>query len=199
MLPFDGLKMDSIELVVTAGAAELAAEDLLAAGHVGFDTESKPTFHKGQKSGGPHLYQFSTLEKAYLFPSHQEEVLPFVKELLMAGSLVKVGFDLRGDLQQISGRLGIRPDPIVDLGRKFRELGYRNTIGASSAVAMMFQRCLRKSKSVTTSNWALKELSERQMIYAANDAYAAIRVFHEFQNFREAIAKPAVHPVKTPD
>ncbi|MDP2066360.1 MAG: 3'-5' exonuclease domain-containing protein 2, partial [Burkholderiaceae bacterium] len=30
-------------------------------------------------------------------------------------------------------------------------------------------------------NWANPHLSEAQLIYAANDAYAAIRVFHALQ------------------
>jgi ribonuclease D len=43
---------------------------------------------------------------------------------------------------------------------------------------MFFNRKLLKSKSITTSNWAARELTERQLLYAANDAYAALRVFH---------------------
>jgi ribonuclease D len=43
---------------------------------------------------------------------------------------------------------------------------------------MLFNRRFLKSKSVTTSNWAMKELTERQLLYAANDAYAAIKVYH---------------------
>ena len=46
---------------------------------------------------------------------------------------------------------------------------------------MFFNRKLMKFKSVTTSNWAVRDLSERQLLYAANDAYAAIRVFHALQ------------------
>jgi len=60
-------------------------------------------------------------------------------------------------------------------------MGYRNAVGAKSAVAMFFNRKLLKSKSVTTSNWATRDLSERQLLYAANDAYAAIRIFHALQ------------------
>ena len=51
-------------------------------------------------------------------------------------------------------------------------------MGAKSAVALLFNRKFLKSKSVTTSNWALTELTDRQLLYAANDAYAAIKVFH---------------------
>ena len=121
------------------------------------------------------------MEKAFIFHSHLAASQDAVIELLASARLTKIGFDLKGDLQQISQRFGIRPASIVDLGRSFKQLGYRNTIGATSAVAMLFQRRLHKSKSITTSNWAAPRLSERQLLYAANDAYAAIRVFHVLQ------------------
>jgi ribonuclease D len=93
-----------------------------------------------------------------------------------------VGFGLGGDLAQISNRFGIRPNSVVDLDRAFRNLGYRNALGAKSAVAMLFERRMVKSKTITTSNWAARELSERQLLYAANDAYAAIRIFHALES-----------------
>jgi ribonuclease D len=46
---------------------------------------------------------------------------------------------------------------------------------------MLFNRRFLKSKSVTTSNWAMKELTERQLLYAANDAYAALKVYHALE------------------
>ena len=129
--------------------------------------------------------QFATLEKAFIFQAHFVESHPVIIEALKSTVLTKIGFGLGGDLHQISNRFGIRPASIVDLDRTFRQLGYRNAVGAKSAVAMLFQRKLMKSKSVTTSNWAARELNERQLLYAANDAYAALKVFHALQN-REA-------------
>jgi ribonuclease D len=176
--PFDGLGLDSIYVVTEARQAEIALAELMGAGLVGFDTESKPTFHKGQVSEGPHVLQFATVEKAYIFQSHCAESHPAIVELLSSTELTKIGFGLGGDLHQISHRFGIRPGSIVDLDRSFKQLGYRNAVGAKSAVAMLFNRKFLKSKSTTTSNWAMKELSERQLLYAANDAYAAIKVYH---------------------
>jgi ribonuclease D len=182
--PFAGLGLKQIVLVKDAAGAESARDELLAAGEVGFDTESKPTFIKGEKSEGPHVLQFSTATKAFIFQSHVESSRPVIMELLKSEKLVKIGFGLDGDLHQISQRFGIRPGSIVDLDRTFRKLGYRSPIGAKSAVAIYFNRKLQKSKSITTSNWATRELNESQLIYAANDAYAAIKVF---QALRETL------------
>ncbi|MGL5018670.1 MAG: 3'-5' exonuclease [Luteolibacter sp.] len=179
--PFDGLGMDAIRVVSGTRQAETALAELMAAGLVGFDTESKPTFHKGQVSEGPHVLQFATVERAYIFQSHCAESHPAIVELLKSTALTKIGFGLGGDLHQISQRFGIRPGAIVDLDRSFKLLGYRNAVGAKSAVALLFNRKFLKSKSVTTSNWSMKELTERQLLYAANDAYAALKVYHALQ------------------
>ncbi len=178
MEPFTGLPLEKIFVVGNPRQAALAAEELMSAGAVGFDTESKPTFHKGQKSEGPHVLQFPTLEKAFIFQSHVEGSEEVIIGLLKSQALTKIGFGLKGDLQQISDRFNLRPQSIVDLDRSFKQLGYRNAVGAKSAVAILFNRRFPKSKSVTMSNWSLPQLTDSQLLYAANDAYAAIKVFH---------------------
>lgn len=187
--PFEGLGVKSIFVVSDTRQAKIAVEELMRCGQVGFDTESKPTFHKGQVSEGPHVLQLATTEKAYIFQSLCEESYPFIVELLKSTELTKIGFGLDGDLHQISNRFGIRPGSIVDLDRSFKKLGYRNAVGAKSAIAIFFNRRFLKSKTVTTSNWALPNLSERQLIYAANDAYAALRVFHALQESEKSESK----------
>jgi ribonuclease D len=173
---FEGLGIEQIFVVRTERHAALALADLTDAGEVGFDTESKPTFIKGQVSEGPHVLQFSTAEKAYIFQSHVSESHATIVALLNSDRITKIGFGLGGDLHQISNRFGLHPQAIVDLDRTFKKIGYRNSIGAKTAVAMLFRKKLLKSKAITTSNWAEHNLTDRQLIYAANDAYAALMV-----------------------
>lgn len=59
-----------------------------------------------------------------------------------------------------------------------RKLGYRQAVGVKAAVAIVLERRLQKTKSITTSNWALPRLRPNQLLYAANDAHAAIAIFH---------------------
>ena len=181
MEPFIGLGLEKIFVVTNGQQAEIARAELMAAGAVGFDTESKPTFHKGQKSEGPHVLQFATPEKAFIFQSHVTESEAAVISLLRSAAVTKIGFGLKGDLQQIFDRYGFRPAALVDLDKSFKALGYRNSLGAKSAIAVLFNRKFPKSKSVTMSNWSLPRLTDSQLIYAANDAYAAIRVYHAMQ------------------
>ncbi len=175
--PFQGLGLKDIVLVATPHDAERAAAALLAAGVVGFDTESKPTFAKNEVSGGPHLVQFSTLQTAWLFQLQRDDCNPVVAALIASTALTKVGFGLATDLTLIRSRLGIEPQGVFDVDTEFRRQGYRKSVGVKTAVALVFNRRFIKSRKATTSNWANRQLTEAQLRYAANDAYASIRVF----------------------
>jgi ribonuclease D len=72
----------------------------------------------------------------------------------------------------------VAPAGVLDLNTVFRSRGYRKDMGVKGAVAVLFNQRFIKSKKAATSNWALPRLSEAQLIYAANDAWAAARV-HE--------------------
>ncbi|HSC83606.1 MAG TPA: hypothetical protein VLC30_08310, partial [Pseudomonas sp.] len=66
----------------------------------------------------------------------------------------------------------------IDLANGMRRLGYKQAVGVRTAVAIALGRQLRKSKSATTSNWAATSLSESQVQYAGEDAFAALAVFY---------------------
>ena len=89
-----------------------------------------------------------------------------------------VGFGLANDMSQLANKFGIHPQNLIDLDRVFRQLGYKNSVGAKGAIAILFGQRFVKSKRLSTSNWSLPQLNDQQQLYAANDAYAAIRV-HE--------------------
>lgn len=176
--PFDRLGLDRIRLVATASDAHDAFADLSSSDAWGFDTESKPTFFKDQVSEGPHVVQLATLDKAWVFQLHDLECRAVVAHLLAHPRSTKAGFGLGDDRKRIASKLGIEPVGVLELNAIFRERGYRKDMGVKGAVAVMFNRRFIKSRKATTSNWANPRLTEAQLIYAANDAYAAIRVFH---------------------
>ncbi|HEY1028533.1 MAG TPA: 3'-5' exonuclease domain-containing protein 2, partial [Pseudomonas sp.] len=64
---FDGLTSASIVTPAAADEFRAAVEEIMGFACIGFDTESKPTFKVGEVSSGPHLIQFATPAKAYLF------------------------------------------------------------------------------------------------------------------------------------
>jgi len=175
--PFERLGLDRIQLVATALQAHSAHAELAKARAWGFDTESKPTFFKDQVSEGPHVVQLATDRKAWVFQLHDLECRAVVAELLALPGVVKAGFGLADDRKRIAGKFGVEPVGVLELNTVFRERGYRKDMGVKGAVAVLFNRRFIKSRKATTSNWANARLTEAQLIYAANDAYAALRVF----------------------
>ena len=176
--PFDRLGLDQIALVATAQQAHGAREELGREAVWGFDTESKPTFFKDQVSEGPHVVQLATLNKAWVFQLHDTACRAVVAELLAVRGVVKAGFGLGDDRKRIIEKLGVEPSDVLELNAVFRERGYRKDMGVKGAVAVLFNRRFIKSRKATTSNWSNPRLTEAQLVYAANDAYAAVRVFH---------------------
>ena len=94
--------------------------------------------------------------------------------------VTKAGFGLGDDRRRIVSNCGsIPPGPGAQPGVPQR--GWRKDMGVKAAVAVLFNRRFIKSKKATTSNWANPRLSEAQLVYAANDAYAAARVFQALE------------------
>ncbi|MEH6822342.1 MAG: 3'-5' exonuclease [Motiliproteus sp.] len=174
--PFTGLTLEQIIVPSTQAEFVAAAADLSRCRYVGFDTESKPCFRPGQISDGPHVIQLTTLKRAYIFQLQHDACHALVAELLQLPTLVKVGFGLKSDRGHLLRKLAIKPRALLDLNLLFRAEGYRKEIGVKAAIAVVLKQRFQKSKHVSTSNWALPELKSNQLLYAANDAYAALKV-----------------------
>ncbi len=175
--PFDRLEMDRITLVCTGAQAREAFARLTQAPAWGFDTESKPTFKVGELSDGPHTLQLATPDHGWVFQLHDPHCREVAADLLALGGIVKAGFGLGDDRKRIIQKLDVEPVGVLELNTVFRARGYRKEMGVKGAVAVLFNRRFIKSKKAATSNWASVRLTEAQLVYAANDAYGAIRVY----------------------
>jgi len=186
LLPaYDGIRLADVRIVRTPLDAAAALAALLGADVIGFDTESKPTFAKGEVSTGPHLVQLATDELAYLFQigsaASAQTALEVLKPVLESESILKVGFGLGDDLKRLRAKLGIEARNVLDLATAMRRRGERNTLGAKTAVARFFGKKLQKSRRITTTNWALPQLSDKQLLYAADDAHVALRLYRHWR------------------
>lgn len=175
--PYLGIAIADVVLADTPAAAAGACRELAEHAVLGFDTEAKPTFAKGEVSTGPHLIQLATEQRVYLFPVRPGMEYGELKAILESPGILKVGFGLVSDLAQLRARLGIEAQGILDLSRALPSEKPKQAMGAKTAVARYLGRRLQKSRHVTTSNWAHPRLTERQMLYAADDAQAALRVY----------------------
>ena len=184
---FRGVSLADITLVDSAEKSAASRAALLAAAVIGFDTESKPTFRKGEVSTGPHLVQLATDALVFLFPVACALNHSVLREVLAARQVIKAGFGLGNDRSALRSRLDIELNNVLDLGELLRGPGHRGTVGAKVAVAHYFGEKLIKSKRVGTSNWANPRLDERQLLYAANDAHVALKIYHAW------LADPSRH------
>lgn len=142
---------------------------------LGFDTESKPIFRKGQVSPGPSLIQIATESKAFLFPTRFPAAVSAAEEILINPAIMKVGFGIKDDNKELRNKLNIDIVNTQDLSFTLKRLiGDKNTIGARTAVAMVLKS--RLGKGAQKSNWGTYPLKDSQILYAANDAHAAICV-----------------------
>lgn len=174
---YQGIALADVRLVDSEALADEAFDALMNAGEIGFDTESKPTFLKGETSTGPHLVQLATEFRVYLFQISRLHGSKALKTILESPQVLKVGFGLGNDRSALQSRLDIEIINLLDLGEVLRGQGHRGTVGAKVAVAHFFARKFQKSKKTSTSNWAAPNLSERQILYAANDAHVALRIY----------------------
>jgi ribonuclease D len=182
--PFVGLPLSRIVVPKTAGQFANALAEIQDSAFVGFDTESRPTFTKGRMSEGPHVVQFSTLNRAFIFQLYRSEGHQALTEILESRAIVKVGFGLNVDQGQIRQQLGMKLKYVLDLDRIFCKDGYCHTLGVRAAIALVLNQKFHKSRRVTVSNWSLPELTSTQLLYAANDAYSALRVLLALESQR---------------
>jgi RNA polymerase sigma factor for flagellar operon FliA len=184
---YSGIDLARITLVDSEAAAVSACAALLACDAIGFDTESKPTFRKGEVATGPHLVQLASDDHAWLFPVARGVDRSSLKSILESPAVLKVGFGLGNDRSALRERLGIEIANVVDLGEVLRGPGHRGTVGAKVTVAHFFGQKLQKSKKTATSNWASPRLSERQLLYAANDAHVALQLYRAWRAEGESV------------
>ena len=182
LLPtFDGLDLSRVIIVDSADKALLARSDIFSCSHVGFDTETKPNFTPGALQNNPCLVQLSTENKAYLFTIENVTDVPQANDLLSdavsSTELVKVGFGLKSDRLPMRKAFDVKLENTIDLSKVIRSFGYAHPVGLKAAVSIILKKNFIKSKALSKSNWARKELSDQQKLYAANDAYASLLVF----------------------
>ncbi|HEX5514594.1 MAG TPA: 3'-5' exonuclease, partial [Gammaproteobacteria bacterium] len=176
---FSGLPLDRIYLVRSRDDLNFAHSELSKSTHIGFDTESKPIFAQNQSSTGPHVLQVATQDHAFLFTPNHAPSYELLTEVIQSEEIIKVGFGLKSDRGPIYRKLGAKLRSTVELSAVVRRFGYRQQVGLQAAVAIVLGQYLQKSKKLTTSNWAASPLSKPQILYAANDAYASLRVYLE--------------------
>ena len=173
-------------LVTTPQDLARALADIRQESVVGFDTETRPSFRKGE-SHPTCLVQAATASTVYLFQLRRLEVFPMLAELLAAPRIVKAGVGLAHDLRSLKLVLPFVEQNVLDLGVVARRGGLAQT-GLRNLAGIFLG--FRIPKGARTSNWAAAQLSAQQITYAATDAWVCRELFLRFQTVGLLQAKP---------
>lgn len=154
-----------------------AVKELRKHDKIGFDTEAKPTFVKGEYNHTA-LVQLSTDEDAYLFRLNKLQNLNLLFELLENPTITKFGISIMDDLKDLDKLRPFTPQGFVDLNHIAKEIGIKH-IGVRKLTALLLER--RVSKGQQVSNWENETLTSGQKKYAATDAWICLILYHTLQ------------------
>lgn len=172
--PFQELKRISfsgkIHLISSDSDMHAAADILNSALALGFDTETKPSFKKGEVYKVA-LLQLSTDTDAFLIRLHHITQFEIVKSVLQNEKILKVGVAIRDDLKQLQKHFPFEPKNFIELQQVAKEKGLKN-FGLKGMAAEVLEGALSKGPKMT--NWETPILTPAQLMYAATDAWIGL-------------------------
>jgi ribonuclease D len=144
---------------------------------LGFDTETKPAYRKGE-SYPIAIIQLSTERRAFLFRIVNGELPHGLKRILEDHRILKIGQALKHELKIMKKELKVEGRGFIDMLDIAHKLDcVPKSVRGLSAIFLGF----RIVKSAQRTNWARKELTEKQKLYAATDAWACLMVYEEMR------------------
>ena len=166
-----------VSLVASTQEAARALREIERESVVGLDTETRPTFKKGDYHP-PSLLQIATAHRVYLFQLLQLRSHDALVRVLENPGIVKAGVALAHDLAMLRNGFPFQEKCVIDLGDVARHHG-----SGQAGIRTLAGLCLgfRISKGGRTSNWANPRLTESQIIYAATDAWVSRELYLHFQ------------------
>jgi ribonuclease D len=148
---------------------------------LGFDTETRPAFKKGQMHQVA-LLQVATHDTCFLFRLNKTGLTDSVVRLLEDKSITKVGLSLQDDMRALNQRRAFEPGTYVELQKEVKDIGIEDN-SLQKIYANLFGKKIAKGQQL--SNWEADILSEAQQRYAATDAWACIKIHEEVTRMKE--------------
>jgi ribonuclease D len=166
-----------IHVVETNADLQHALHDIGRERVVGLDTETRPTFRKG-KLHAPSLAQLATSRAVYLFQLSGLDCSHALAAVLGNPLVTKAGISLAYDLSELKKLFPFEPVNVVDLGEVAKRRGMKQT-GVRNLAGLFLNG--RITKGAQTSNWAQPNLTAKQILYAATDAWVCRELYLRFE------------------
>ena len=162
-----------IHIIDAISQVKSAVNALRTAPIVGFDTETRPCFKRGERHNVA-LIQLSTENDAFLFRVNKTGIPAPLKQYLEDSTITKVGLSTTDDFHQIT-RLGeIKPDGFIELQEMVKQYDIVD-MSLQKIYAILFKEKISKGQQLT--NWEASQLTDAQQRYAAIDAWACLRIY----------------------
>lgn len=144
---------------------------------VGFDTETKPVFVRGQQNKVA-LMQIALPEKVFLIRLKQTGITSHIVRFLESEEILKAGVALRDDIKALQRLHHYTPKGFIELAELSKQAGFQvESVKKLTALLLGF----RISKSAQTSNWEAEVLQEKQISYAATDAWVCLEIYKKLR------------------
>lgn len=140
---------------------------------LGFDTETRPSFKKGQNYQVA-LLQLSTADEAFLIRTNLIGLSPGLIRVLASPLILKIGAAIRDDIKILQRIASFKPGGFIELQELVKLYGIEN-FSLKKLAAIVSG--VRISKSQRLTNWEAPVLTEQQQIYAATDAWIAYVIY----------------------
>lgn len=171
-----------IVVVITEKEAEEAVDYLLQQPILGFDTETRPMFKKGE-SRPVALLQVSSSDVCFLFRLNIIGMPDCIIRLLENTRVPIIGLALHDDLLSLKKRRRFSPGNFIDLQDMVGKLGIKD-MGLQKLYANIFGERIVKREQL--SNWENQILTDKQKQYAATDAWACLMLYNELSRLIES-------------
>ena len=168
-------------IVVTPGETEKAVNYLLSQPLLGFDTETRPSFKRGQQHKVA-LLQVATDDICFLFRLHHTGLTPALVRLLEDTSVKKIGLSWHDDLIMLHKLGAFNTGAFIEIQEQIRQIGITD-LSLQKIYANLFGKKISKRQQM--SNWEEDILSDKQKLYAATDAWACIQIYKEVVRLKE--------------
>ena len=171
-----------IIVIMTAGETEKAVSYLLKQTILGVDTETRPSFRKGDVHKVA-LLQVATEDTCFLFRLNMTGMTPAIIRLLENTEVPMIGLSWHDDILSLKRRHDFKPGHFIDLQSLVGELGIED-LSLQKLYANIFGMKISKRQQLT--NWESDTLDDRQKLYAATDAWACIQLYKEIRYLIES-------------
>lgn len=169
-----------IVVVISEQEAEKAIDYLLTREKLGIDTETRPSFRKGERHK-VSLLQVSDEDICFLFRLNFTGITPAIKRLLENKEVPLIGLSLQDDIMSLQGREKFTPGNIIDIQNIVHEIGVED-MSLQKLYANLFRQKISKRQQLT--NWDSDVLNDKQKGYAALDAWACLQLYNEIQRLK---------------